>query len=182
MIKITNISEDDFLSYSKFAISRLSETKPQSYKQMLINIASWMVIGFVLMYLFKKNSLDLPSFHWPTALLIAVPFLFLIGVFFYNLKNIQKKLLPNSNGLMIGESKIEFCDKGITDTTSLGVSFYKWEAVEDVVENNGAVYVFLDKMLAEIFPASTFKDSGERTELIDYVKNKMHNKSLHQTS
>ena len=36
------------------------------------------------------------------------------------------------------------------------------------------------KMLAEIFPASTFKDTDERTELIDYVKSKMHNKSLHQ--
>lgn len=83
---------------------------------------------------------------------------------------------------MIGESKVEFCDKGITDTTSLGVSFYKWEAVEDVVENNGAVYVFLDKMLAEIFPSPTFKDSSERTEFIGYVKSKMHNKSLHQNS
>lgn len=83
---------------------------------------------------------------------------------------------------MVGESKIEFCGKGITDTTLLGVSFYKWEAVEDVVENDGAVYIFLDKMLAEILPASSFKDTEERTELIDYVKSKMYNKSLHQTS
>ena len=90
MIKVTNISEDDFLSYSKFAISRLNESKPQSYKIMLINITSWMVIGFVLIYLFKKNSLDLSFFHWPTALLIAVLFLFLIGIYFYNLRNTIK--------------------------------------------------------------------------------------------
>ncbi|BFM12469.1 hypothetical protein R50072_26220 [Simiduia litorea] len=85
--------------------------------------------------------------------------------------------MPSENGLMLGKRKIAFNESGITDSSHLGVSVYRWEALQGVEQYRGNVYLFLDTMLAQIFPASSFENSADRESFVEFINN-IHAKSL----
>ncbi|KDC53182.1 YcxB family protein [Pseudoalteromonas fuliginea] len=99
-----------------------------------------------------------------------MPFLILIIVFLYNNYKLKEQSIPNENGVMIGNKKIEFQADGICETNHLGSYFYKWQAVEAMEENKGDLYIFVDKLLALIIPASTFTNEAEKEELKAFIK------------
>ena len=86
------------------------------------------------------------------------------------MRKLRQSSTPNENGLMLGEKTIEFATAGITEINPLGRCFYKWESVEALAENNGDLYIFLDKLLALIIPASSFSSDIEKAELQSIVK------------
>ncbi len=55
---------------------------------------------------------------------------------------------------------------------------YKWEAVTAITDNEGDLYIYLDKLLALIFPSSCFNNSLEKETLIKYAEENLHNKGV----
>ncbi|WP_390591190.1 YcxB family protein [Simiduia litorea] len=117
------------------------------------------------------------TFHWPSGLAVVCPLVIFVFAYVRNLKEMERKSMPSENGLMLGKRKIAFNESGITDSSHLGVSVYRWEALQGVEQYRGNVYLFLDTMLAQIFPASSFENSADRESFVEFINN-IHAKSL----
>lgn len=175
MIKSINVTKKNYLDYSNFAIKRLSDPNNKKSAGLLKNIIVWCVLTVAIMTVFQMKPISFANFHWPSALATAFPFVVAAIAFFINVQKFKRLAIPKNNGLMLGNRTIEFNREGLTDTNELGVSFYKWRAVEDVVENEGNIYIFVDNLLAQIIPAESFNTEQERVELIQLVKANMSN-------
>ena len=179
MIKEITVTEDDYKRYCKFAIARSTPEKKEEkgLKPFLVNLAIWFVIAAAFFSVFQSKEFSLSKFHWPTALVTSLPFLVFIGAFISYLKKIEANSIPKENGPMLGNRVIEINDSGIKDTNSFGSSIYKWQALEEIVIHEGNVYLFLDTMLAQIIPSSSFENQDEMEEFTKHVE-KLHNKLL----
>ncbi|QQM64254.1 YcxB family protein [Pseudoalteromonas sp. LC2018020214] len=170
MIKSITVTKKNYTDYADFAIKRLCTPQGKKDSGVIKNVIVWFVITVVFMTIFQVESIRLSDFHWPSGLIVAVPFLILIIVFLYNNHKLKEQSIPNENGVMIGNKTIEFQADGIRETNHLGSYFYKWQAVEAMEENKGDLYIFVDKLLALIIPASTFTNEAEKEELKAFLK------------
>jgi len=123
------VTKDDFKTYSKYACSRITPPKEKGLKSFFKNFVIWFVVAVAFFTIFQAKDFSLSQLHWPTALLTSVPFLIFIVVFVGNLKRIEKRSIPQENGLMLGKRTIEISESGIKDTNSLGTSVYSWQAL-----------------------------------------------------
>ena len=170
MIKTVTITKQDYLEYSDFAVKRLCVPKNQKNSGFLKNMIIWFVLAFAYMMVFQIKPISFSDFHWQSALITAIPFLIFIVAFLYETNKFKKLSIPNENGVMIGEKKLEFQSDGIMETYHLGSCFYKWEAIEAIEENKGDLYIFVDKLLALIIPANSFSSESEKSELKEIVQ------------
>lgn len=175
-----NVTREDFLTYSKFACSRLVSPKPSNNKKFVVNLVTWFCLAFGFFSLFNHFNIKLGQFHWPSAILAATPFSLFAFYFLRNVKTIQQGSVPKENGLFLGNRLLEFGSEGFKDTCELGHSYYKWQAVQEIVSNNGNIYLFIDRLLAQIVPKSSFKDESEHNEFLEKLK-KMHNQAINGT-
>ncbi|BED90725.1 hypothetical protein PspMM1_31930 [Pseudoalteromonas sp. MM1] len=170
MLKSITVTKKNYTDYAEFIIKKLCAPKDNKGLGFIKNMIVWFVLAFVLMTFFQAESIRLSDFHWQSGLIVAVPFLILIIVFLYNNQKLKKQSIPNENGVMIGNKTIEFQADGICETNHLGSYFYKWQAVEAIEENKGDLYIFVDKLLALIIPASAFTSEAEKEDLKDLIK------------
>jgi|GEM_PF-1413038 len=170
MLKSITVTKKNYTDYADFIIKKLCAPKDNKGLGFIKNVIAWFVLTVVFMTFFQVKSIRLSDFHWPSGLIVAVPFLILIIVFLYNNHKLKKQSIPNENGVMIGNKTIEFQVDGICETNHLGHYFYKWQAVEGIEENKGDLYIFVDKLLALIIPASAFTSEAEKEELKALIK------------
>jgi len=175
LIKEITVTKDDYKAYSKFACSKLTPPREKGLIPFFKNLAVWLVVTVVFFTIFQTTDFSVSKLHWPTALATSLPFLIFIFVFIGNLKKIERNSTPNENGLMLGKRIIEINDSGITDSNSLGTCTYSWHALQEVVVHEGNVYLFLDTMLAQIIPYSTFVNKDEAEEFAKNI-DKLHNR------
>ena len=175
-----NVTKEEFLTYSRYACSRLVSPKSSNNKNFLVNFIIWFCLAFGFFSLLNYFNIKLSHFHRPSAILAAIPFLIFAFYFMRNVKKIEQGSIPNDNGLVVGKRRLEFGEEGIKDTCELGHFYYKWKAVQDIVSNNGSIYLFIDGLLAQIVPKSSFKDESEHNEFLENLKN-MHNQAINGT-
>jgi hypothetical protein len=168
--KMTDVSSACFKRYSSYAVKRVCNF-PSTPRSFLINMVVWFFLAIGFMFLFRIGSLDFSKFHWPSAFVVALPLLLFIGYSYYGIYKFQKLSAPNSDGLMLGTKQLEFDDDGIKEISRLGNSFYHWNAVEAVEENQGDMYIFVDKTLAIIIPSESFNSDSERADLKGLISN-----------
>lgn len=177
MIKEITVTKEDFIKYSKFACSRLTQPKVKISRPFSMNLVIWFVVSLALFMFIQSRGFPLPNFHWPSALATSVPFLIFIFAFFAYLNKIEKGSIPKENGLMLGFRTIEINESGIKDFNHLGTSTYNWEALEEIVTHEGNVYLFLDTILAQIIPSSAFETKSDMEEFVQFIST-LHHKSL----
>jgi len=167
MIKSIKITEKNYLDYSDFALKRLfkDKSKVKQAGGFLKNMIVWFVVTIIFMAIFQIKSINFASFHWQSSLITAVPFIIFIFAFLFNIKKCKRLSVPRENGLLIGNRTIELKPEGINEINSFGHSFYKWECVEALEENEGDIYIFVDKLLALIIPSEFFSTKAEKEEL-----------------
>ena len=170
MIKTITVTKTDYLNFTNYAFKRLCAPLPKGGAGFMKNMIIWCISAIAFMFVFQIDSLSLSGFHWPSAAIAALPFVVFIVAYSSNMRKLRQSSTPNENGLMLGEKTIEFGTDGITEINPLGKCFYKWESVESVEDNNGDLYIFLDKLLALIIPASSFSSDTEKAELQSIVK------------
>lgn len=170
MIKTITVTKTDYLNFTNYAFKRLCAPQPKSGAGLIKNMIIWCIAAIAFMLIFQIDSISLSSFHWPSAAIAALPFVVFIVAYSSNMRKLRQLNTPNENGLMLGEKTIEFGTDGITEINPLGKCFYKWESVESLEDNNGDLYIFLDKLLALIIPASSFSSDIEKAKLQSLVK------------
>lgn len=166
--KQVEISQATFRKYSDFVAKRIYKPTKAS-QSFIVNFVVWFFIAIIVMVVFQISSKNIESFHWPSAAISAFPFVLFIGYSYLNIYNYRKLSVPNADGLMLGSKNLVFDSDGINETSSLGGSFYKWQAVEGVEENDGDIYIFVDKFLAIIVPESAFSSSADKVELRELI-------------
>ncbi|RUO38613.1 hypothetical protein CWE13_02920 [Aliidiomarina shirensis] len=170
MIKTIRVTKTDYLNFANYAYKRLCPPQAKGGIGFIKSMIMWCILAIAFMFAFQINSLSISSFHWPSAAMAAIPFVVFIFAYANNMRKLHQSSIPNENGLMLGEKTIEFGTDGITEINTLGKCFYKWESVESVEDNNGDLYIFLDKLLALIVPASSFSSDIEKAELHSIMK------------
>ncbi|WP_417705667.1 YcxB family protein [Rheinheimera aquimaris] len=170
MIKTITVTKTDYLNFTNYAFKRLCTPQPKGGIGFIKNMIIWCVLTIAFMFVFQIDSISLSSFHWPSAAIAALPFVVFIVAYYINMRKLRQSSIPHENGLMLGEKTIEFATAGITEINPLGRCFYKWESVESVEDNSGDLYIFLDKLLALIIPASSFSSDIEKAELQSILK------------
>ncbi|WHI48424.1 YcxB family protein [Microbulbifer sp. VAAF005] len=174
-----NITKEDFLTYSRFACSRIVSPKSSNSKNTGVNLIIWICIAFGFLFLLNYYDIKLSQLHWPSAIFATIPFLIFTYLFMRNMKRIELGSIPRDDGLVVGKRVLEFSNDGIKDTCELGHFFYKWKAVQEIVSHNGSIYLFLDTLLAQIIPKSSFKNESEHNEILEYI-NTIHNKAINR--
>lgn len=179
MIIRTTITKRDFEQFNAYTFKKL--LKPGFCWSFLKNVLIWFLTAFIFTSLFQHIFNGKSSIHWPTVFTITIPFMLFIFIGFIENRRVAKCYKPNENGIMLGDKEVEITDKGIKEEHPYGHNFYKWNVVESIEENNGAIYIFVDKVLALIFPSSAFEDAKLKREFLDFV-NSMHYKSTQPTA
>lgn len=167
------ITKQDYMAFWKYAYSRLAGNKQGSRKIMIKNIVLWAINTVIILSIIDHNTSYLDSFHWPSALITAIPLLLIMFFASYHFKKMQKLSIPEESGLLFGDREIVIDDTGITETSDFGASYYKWTAVDFVEEVEGNIYVFFDHILGYIFPDSCFSNDNERQELMGIIRQHM---------
>lgn len=170
MIKTIRVTDKDYLSFTDYAFKRLCTPQQKGGSAFIKNVIIWCVLTIAFMFIFQIDSISLSSFHWPSAAIVALPFVVFIAAYYINMRKLRQSSIPKGNGLMLGEKTVEFGADGITEINPVGRCFYKWESVDAVEENNGDLYIFLDKLLAIIIPSASFSSDIEKTELKATIK------------
>lgn len=163
MIKTINISKEDYLKYSNYAVKRLWKSKNKS-TGFLRNMILWFFLAIGFMFIFQVKATTFESFHWQSAAIAIAPFLIFIVAYYLNVRKFKMLCIPNENGLMIGEKTIEVNAEGITETNPLGNCFYRWKAIEAIEEYEGSIYIFVDNLLALILPPESFTSEEEKDQ------------------
>lgn len=163
MLITFRIQKDEYKKFTKYALKRASGNKSEK-KSFLANFVIWFLMAIIFMFIFQavgKKGLD---FDIPTALIVLLPILVGVGVYFSEMLKIQKNTLPEENGFLLSESTIEIKEDGLHTSKDCSTSFFSWKTVESMSVNDGDFYLFLDNMYAIIIPNSAFTNENQAEE------------------
>jgi hypothetical protein len=166
--KQVTVTAEDYVKFCSVAYNRVTK-KVHNKWSFLKNFLIWCITTIVMMIIFQLMDFSLTPFHKPTAFLVATPLVLLIALLQSIFKNIQKSARPGEDSILIGQRTVEFSDEGFVQKDELNVSFIKWSALKELYEDGGDLYLFIDKALAFIIPASTFENDAERATLIEQI-------------
>lgn len=80
-----------------------------------------------------------------------------------------KHIAENFSNINKEPSSIELREDGIHSTSHIGHSIFKYSAVDKIVENGGATYVYIEKGMALVIPHDRISDN-DRKSLITGIK------------
>lgn len=172
MIKEITVTRTDFKTFYGFACYRLKVNSRKPSTVIFRSFAVWFVIAVALTLLFNFTGFNVSEWHWQTAVLTALPFGIFIAVCIVQQLKLYKAAIPREGSLMLGKRTIEFTESGIQENTAVSSTFFHWSTIDEVLVYKQNVYIFIDTMLALIFPASIFDTTNDADafarSIIDY--------------
>ena len=166
MIIQTQITEDEFNEFSNFAIYKA--IKSYCWIPFVKGILVW-VSAAVLLSAFFNDSASAHVINWFLLLAATIPLFIYVAlnkVFEYLT---MKKLRPLPDGVINCPKEFEFTAEGFTESFQLGSSQYKWEAVIGLEEHNESIYLFIDNLMAHIFPPSSFESTEQKKQFLKMI-------------
>ncbi|MDO6538134.1 YcxB family protein [Alteromonas stellipolaris] len=163
-----DVDKGAYLKFLNFTVKRACQTQSQ-FKAFAINLVAWLFITVFFMFIFQSFTSKVSSIDLSSALVGALPFCLIIGYSMYANFNARKFSIPNKQGIILGAKSIELTPEGITETSAVSKCHYSWSCVEEVTENSGDYYIFLDKMFALIIPSSAFVSQGSIEQFKSYI-------------
>lgn len=170
MIKITLfVDQDDYNRFVKYLRYKISGALPRKcWRTSLKNISVWFVISFVFFYV-TNYRIDI---HWQSVVFVLFFILMFVGFFVFYYKKIVRDSRPNPDGVVLGNKAVELNEDGVIEEGVSSKSFYSWSLVETVDENNGDLYIFVDRVIAVIIPSSAFGSDEDRVEVVNFVNSR----------
>lgn len=159
------VDKELYYKFVKYSVKRASQQQNQ-FKAFFVNMFVWMFITVIFMLIFKSAASTLSNINWGSALIGSFPFWLIIGYSIHANYNLKKNTVPKHNGIIFGPKTLELVPEGITETGSVSKCHYSWDCVEELVEDFGDYYVYLDKMYALIIPGKAF----DSPEILDEFK------------
>ena len=146
-ITITLDKEDwrKFAGYLWCAIPRESRSCSKGF---WFGLYYWMIASFATMLMYKLVN----GFHWPTAGVASVLFVFVLLFFFLNYKRNKKLFEPSAEGAFVGKHKFIFDGKGIQLEGKGYESKYAWSAIRKVERAQSMILIYIDTAMVFVFP------------------------------
>jgi hypothetical protein len=166
-LKVTT-TKADYDAFYAYTASYL--TKSYCWIPMLKNIFLWIVLAFTFMSFFQFQGDKIDNQVFFSVLTVSISFLSYVALCKFMEIKVSQCFTPNENGMMVGPKEFEIGPDGIKETHPFGHNFYNWDVVEKVEEVNGSVYVFVDKVLAIIFPPESFGSVEFKEEVLVRLK------------
>lgn len=163
MLITFQLKQEEYKKFNKFALKRLCGNKSEK-KPFLRNLLIWFLLAVVFMFFFRAVGDKHFNFDISTAVIVLLPFVVGVGIYFFEMSKYQKSTLPKTDGFILSESKIEINEDGLYVSKEYSSSSFKWSAFESISENGGDYYLFLDNIYAIIVPNSAFTSEKQGIE------------------
>lgn len=155
-IKI-NLQKEDWRRYQSYIGKALPNNRKTWMDSFWVNMFVWMVVGIVFMTIFRKFS----HFHWPTAVSVAIFFVIISALYFFNCVKIRKAFEPLESGTFCGDHKFTFSSKGIASEGEGYEGCHSWRIVKNIERASGMILIYLDTAQAYVFPESKLDNPDE---------------------
>lgn len=177
MIISYRITPESFAAFYQFTSKKVSQTRsgPQSF---FTNMFLWFLLTVGFMFLLQFMSRGDSTLHWPSVATGAFPLMVFLIVYISKLLKNQRQLMPPENGFMLGNRTLEITEQGINETGHNYQTFYYWQVIQEVTNNEGDYYLYVDKVAAMIIPAIAFNGPSEADTFIGLVQQNIED---HQT-
>jgi len=152
-----NLQKEDWKLYQSYIEKELPKQQKTWVDSFWVNVFVWMVMGIIFMTIFQNLS----HFHWPTATLVAIFFVLISALFFFNMFKIRKAFEPLENGTFCGSHKFTFTPEGIASEGKGYEGHHSWEIVKKIERAPGMILIYLDKAYAYVFLESKLDNPDE---------------------
>ena len=152
------LGKEDWLAFNRYLCKKISEQNKTIFDNVFISVFVWMVIGFAIVFTTKQ----LGGFHWPTAAIISIVFLFLYFTMFIKQKKLQAAFEPMENGSFCRELTYKFSEEGIS--TKDGT--ISWDLILQIERAQGMIMLYLDSAFALVFPEQKLENPDKFYEYV----------------
>jgi hypothetical protein len=170
VINYKNTREDYEKGYESFYKRSVLVKSIQAGFEMMI------IIGLLFYFLYEMSifyNIDNKLYISAIVMLIII-----YTIFYFGLKRIAKKNVSNTldklielNPSMLGEKSLEISDGNLICKTEKGYSEYKAKAIDNVVEKDGRIILYIQKLNpVHVIPCSAFNSESEKNEFIKLIK------------
>ncbi|MDR1533273.1 MAG: YcxB family protein [Clostridiales bacterium] len=168
-----NLTEQDWIIFNIYHSRHSGIGKKLTLFSILLPVA------IILIFLLPEMFVEGKSEYYRPILLIST-FLMIIAVCLAQLlfrpakgSFIQRLALRGKFDAMTGEYELRLLDGKIILAANKMVSEMKYSIIENLVFNNGMIYVYTGKLSVIIVPDSVFADKTERQAFIDMIRQKI---------
>lgn len=145
-----NLQKEDWKLYQSYIEKELPKKQKTWMDSIWVNMFVWMVVAIVFMTILRNIS----HFHWPTAASVAIFFVLISALFFFNIFKIRKAFEPQESGTFCGSHRFIFSGEGIASKGKGYEGRHSWEIVKKIERAPGMILIFLDTAYAYVFPES----------------------------
>jgi len=160
IVNIT-INRQDFVQYNKFFY--IKKRLKSTIKFMFI----FMIIVSALLNLghFALSNFMFTFFYFSCILIPVMIIFYFVG--FYLLR-----FYPSKNGSILGEKTITINDEGLTEKSNESSTQITWKGIQSIEENNQAIYIFIDNVMAFIIPKRDFESNQHENQFMEFCLEK----------
>lgn len=174
------LTEQDYVKFVTLAVKRACQKHSgaldeNSLRTAVINLVLWCCIAIVFVSIFQSLGGKEWKLDWISVGIGALPLIVLNGIVQYNLRTQQKRCMPRENGTTFSPKRMEISEQGITETSETTTSFYAWSCVDEMVDEDGDIYIFLDTVVAHIIPATAFQSDAHQQQFKSLVDGYLNN-------
>jgi len=156
----TELYRDDFKAFVRFVQrqGRSPASNSHPWRSRLALVGGWIILVVLFMVLFRYTDFRFDVRAVLSACFILLVFIVTFSVFF---REIQNRLLPSENGIVLGHHDYRIDESGIHESTAHTESLTHWPAVRSLKETNAHFFIMLDTCVAHIVPKRSFPDPAE---------------------
>ena len=162
------LSEEDYLAYNKFVLTKSSYGKKQSLRSRLM-MAVLMAGAALVVWLRERNWVSVIPF---LLILIGVELFLPLFTTFAVKQGIKSQQRAGKPGYTPA-ARLDFSEDTFTETTPQVKSEYSYTALERVsLLPEKDIYLHLNNLQAYILPRTTFSSPGEYEEFVAFLSAK----------
>ncbi|MGB0843575.1 MAG: YcxB family protein [Alphaproteobacteria bacterium] len=167
------LEKQDLHTFYQMAIKRGAGAGP--FQQLcvskwgMLGVAVAVVLSVIAVLAFTSSSL-LANVWFLFSLVLFVCLICLM----VQLSIVSKALLPSENGLVLGRRTYEIEEDGLVVSQDGTQQAFMWSSINEVVEDDNSVYLFVDKNMAHIFPKAVFASNIQAQEFAAFAREKVN--------
>ncbi|MBS4025892.1 MAG: YcxB family protein [Clostridia bacterium] len=161
------VIKEDVLDFNMYVLSKSSTAKRSLFLQRFAGPVIFMIFALLLNVLRDES------------VFIYVPFVIasLIWVLLYPRyftrhveKHVSKMLNEGENKAMVGKHILSVNPDEIIETTDVGETKIRWNAIQKIVVTERQVYIFFGEMMAFIIPLRSFDEDIKLQDFVGTIK------------
>ena len=154
------LTKQDYIAYNLFHMT-YSKTARR-----LLRMQRYLIpVIFLLLPFFIARVSDIPLWYWMITFLITS----IVWIFLFP-KRMQKNIAGRVSKGLLGKRSLSLTEEGILEISESRESKSKWDAVENLVETQEYIFIYISSIMAYVIPSRAFTSEAERNEFIGIVK------------